>query len=180
MEPLLSANAASPDKPEWDVSSDKSRARIAAWVNAMLDAELEAAAAAAGSPESVATFVRAVEPAERVFARLDTGEGDAEDQARAAYEWRLAQDEIARLNAPKKPGPVPQPKIDRNAQLFGAARDLDRIMALWREHYGRVSLPFAIDLAATRWADDAEERADLGVRLEKTIKKSKARNFRTP
>lgn len=165
---------AEPHKPAWD---DPRRMPI--WVNAMLDAELEVAIAATFTPEGIEALATLAEPLPALLDHLSNGTATPAQQARAAQI-------IAQSQQQRRSGPKPKPPLERDALRAMAARDSRRIMALWREHYGRTDLERAVDLACRRWLDrqdyadaDSFEEAMLALadKVHDTLRRAKGRNF---
>ena len=160
------------------------------WLDAMLEHELSLGIAEANSHENaeanshenIELFWREIEPVEAIIQRLRQGDADADDQERAAY---LLETLIS--PAPKKRGPRPKAKIERDENLTLAARDAVRIKALWREHYGRIDSKKAVEFACKRWVHRYEHNhkkgsydralADLIEKVSETLGRPKARNF---
>lgn len=167
------------NKPAWD-NSGRGEAQMIAWLDAMLDRDLSLAITEANSGENVELFWREIEPAEAIIQRLRQGEADADDQERAAH---LLETLIS--PAPKKRGPKPKAKMERDENLTLAARDAVRIKALWCEHYGRTDPKKAVEFACKRWVNRDEHDqdgydhalADLIEKVSETLGRPKARNF---
>lgn len=161
-------------RPDWDDMK-----LMPVWVNAMLDAELEAAVTAANSVAAIEEMASLIEPIESLLDSLHKG------TASEIQQWRAAQ-LIEAARTPGRRGRKSKPKIDRDATLAMAAQDARRIMRLWREHYGKRNLPRAVKIACERWidrhafsTDDAYDRAidDLAGDVSETLRRPKARNF---
>ncbi|HEX8412601.1 MAG TPA: hypothetical protein VF637_01765 [Sphingomicrobium sp.] len=162
--------------PDWDDEK-----RMAAWVDAMLDAEAEAAVMAANSIEAVKATSPLFEPVEALLQNLNEG------TANPLQQWRAAE-LITAARARRRPGPKPKAKIDRDTLLTMTARDARRIMGLWREHYRKRDLPRAVKIACKRWIDregfsredqDKYESAmfDLEDSVLLTLRRPRWRNF---
>ena len=168
-------------KPAWDISK-RGEAKMIAWLDAMLDGELSSAVTGANSDGNVEIFRREIEPVEAIIQRLSEGRADPVDQQRAAH---LLESLIS--PEPKKRGPKPKPKIDRQEYLTLAARDAVRIRELWREHYGQRDQKMAIEFACKRWVNRDEHDtesyehalADLIEKVSETLRRPKTRNFGT-
>jgi hypothetical protein len=163
-------------QPVWDDVK-----RMPVWVNAMLDAELEAAVDAANTVAACEEMASLIEPLESLLDSLNDG------TASQIQQWRAAQ-LIEAAKTPGRPGRKAKPKMDRDALLAMAAQDARRIMQLWREHYDKRDLPRAVKISCERWLDrqafppgDAYDSAiaDLAERTLETLRRSKARNFGT-
>lgn len=161
-------------KPAWDDAK-----RMPLWIDAMLDAELEAAVAATFNTEGMEAMAVLSEPLPSLLGQLNAGTASPAQQARAAQL-------IAETRQPRRRGRKAKRPMERDALLAIVARDARRIMALWRKHYCKSELDRAVDLACQRWLDvhefhdaDAFEAAlnELADRVHDNLRRAKARNF---
>ena len=106
---------------------------MTAWLDAVLERELSLAITDANSDENVELFWREIESPEAIIQRLRQGGADAGDQERAAH---LLETLIS--PAPKKRGPKPKAKIERDENLT-LARPI---------HVGRSEVPFRLTQGA--------------------------------
>lgn len=149
------------------------------WLNAMLDAELEAAVAATFTAEAVEALTTLAEPFPALIDQLSKG------TATPAQQFRAAQ-LIAETRQPRRRGRKAKRPMERDALLAMVASDARRIMALWRKHYRQADLDRAVDLACKRWLgihdfpnSEAFEAAlnDLSDRVHTNLRRAKGRNF---
>lgn len=160
--------------PDW---GDKKEMSI--WVNAMLDAELEAGIAAANSAAAIEETLWLIEPVDSLLDSLSNG------TASPLRQWRAAQ-LIEATKAHGRPGRKRKSKMDRDALLTMTAQDARRIMELWRQHYDKPDLPRAISIACERWVERHAFKSDkdyecavanLTDRVFETLRRPKGRNF---
>lgn len=176
----MPADAASPAKPEWDVSSDEGRARMAAWLDDMIGVVPHGmdALLAASMKDDLRPFMVHVLPPAHLIERLASGKANEVEQA-------LAAELLAGFVFPQKSGRKPLPKHQRYPYLFMVAQEARRISDLWRKHYRRTDLGQAVALARARCLADienpdvrrqAEEEASEG-NVKDTLRRARSQNF---
>jgi hypothetical protein len=172
------------NKPPWDFSKD-GRKLMHEWLDIMMgDIPYGMAALidATNSPDAMRNFIGDVEPPKRLIERLAAGEASSDDQARAA-------ELLNNLMFPKRSGPQPMPKHQRNPMLFMASNEARRINEMWREYYGHVDLKKATEFACERCRPVNEGESEdayrvvlheLGSKVMRTLRRKQDRNFSKP
>lgn len=159
------------EKPVWNLGTAKGKQAMAAWLDFMLDRELDLEFDAwqmnAHTPENIDImfqYCRENEPMTLLARRLrDRTVTDAD------------LDRLANFvdPAPKKRGPKVKGKSARDWRLVAAAKDNVRIKELWKNHYGK---SYKTSEAS---AEFAEERWDTATRgwIVENARRGKNRNF---
>ena len=141
--------------PSWDPLGDRDRRAMVAWVNHHLDIILSEQARVFSSQEVV----------EKYEAYLAEEQSSLEGTRKNLRKPHLTMKEFHELRQ-QKPGrgrPRMSP-YDRLDSVGMASQDIDRIRALWKEHYGRrnrAHSPTAEEIAAERWGVKLEALLSL-------------------
>lgn len=157
------------EKPEWDVESPKGRREMAAWLDYMLDRDLDVRfekmqdeAHSSEIIEEALAFGRDNDGISYLRQRLNDGTASERDLKRAA---RLLDP------SPKKRGRKAKGTSGRDWRLVAAAQDHERIKLLWKVHYGKT---YSVN---EKSAEFAEQRWNTIKWVAENARRSKDRKF---